>query len=98
MEGIYDYGQHKPAQKCGRPEGRSHPLWRLGNQQSLRDWPRLCRGRLQLILAHRCGVSKTSDFAIQEAKETSRPLYVLFVREQAVLTPEDRDRKWQHDL
>ena len=43
-------------------------------------------------------MSKTSDFAIQEAKETSRPLYVLFVREQAVLTPEDRDRKWQHDL
>jgi amino acid transporter/nucleotide-binding universal stress UspA family protein len=43
------------------------------------------------------GVGKTLDFAIEEAKETARPLYVLFVREQAVITPEDRDRKWLQD-
>jgi amino acid transporter/nucleotide-binding universal stress UspA family protein len=43
------------------------------------------------------GVSKTLDFAIEEARETARPLYVLFVREQAVITPEDRERKWQQD-
>jgi nucleotide-binding universal stress UspA family protein len=43
------------------------------------------------------GISKTLDFAIQEARETARPLYVLFVREQAVITPEDRERKWQQD-
>lgn len=40
---------------------------------------------------------KTLDFAIEEAKETGRRLYVLFVREQAVITPEDRDRKWRED-
>jgi nucleotide-binding universal stress UspA family protein len=43
------------------------------------------------------GVGKTLDFAIEEARETSRPLYVLFVREQAIVTPEDRERKWQQD-
>jgi hypothetical protein len=43
------------------------------------------------------GLGKTLDFAIQEAKETRRPLYVLFVREQAVITSEDRQRKWQQD-
>ena len=35
--------------------------------------------------------------AIEEAKDTNRPLYVLFVREQAVVTPEDRERKWYED-
>src|SRR5207244_1952410 len=43
------------------------------------------------------GIGKTLDFAVEEAKETARPLYVLFVREQAVITPEDRQRKWQQD-
>ncbi len=40
---------------------------------------------------------KTLDFALEEAQETKRRLYVLFVREQAVITPEDRDRKWNED-
>src|SRR5215469_16636850 len=31
------------------------------------------------------GVGRTLDFAISEAKETDRPLYLLFVREQPVL-------------
>jgi amino acid transporter/nucleotide-binding universal stress UspA family protein len=43
------------------------------------------------------GIGKTLDFAIEEARETARPLYVLFVREQAVITPEDHARQWQHD-
>lgn len=43
------------------------------------------------------GAGKTLDFAIEEAKETGRRLYVLFVREQAVITPEDHDRKWDED-
>ncbi len=34
---------------------------------------------------------------MEEAKETGRGLYVLFVREQAVITSEDRDRKWTDD-
>lgn len=40
---------------------------------------------------------KTLDFAIEEAKETGRHLYVLFVREQAVVTSEDSTRTWQQD-
>src|SRR5206468_3797447 len=43
------------------------------------------------------GLGKTLDFAIEEAREGSRPLYVQFVREQAVITPEDRERKWPQD-
>jgi amino acid transporter/nucleotide-binding universal stress UspA family protein len=43
------------------------------------------------------GIGKTLDFAINEAKETNRALYLLFVREQPVLTEHDRQRKWQED-
>lgn len=49
-----------------------------------------------LLVAVR-GIGKTLDFAIEEAHETGRSLYILFVREQAVVTPEDRARKWQQD-
>jgi amino acid transporter len=43
------------------------------------------------------GIGRTLDFGIQQAKETNRPLYVLYVREQPVLTSEDRKRKWADD-
>jgi amino acid transporter/nucleotide-binding universal stress UspA family protein len=43
------------------------------------------------------GIGKTLDYAIEEAKDTGRPLYVLFVREQSVITSEDRQRHWQQD-
>jgi amino acid transporter len=43
------------------------------------------------------GIGRTLDFALQEAIETDRPLYLLFVREQPILTPEDRKRKWMDD-
>jgi amino acid transporter len=43
------------------------------------------------------GIGRTLDFAIQEARETKRPLYLLFVREQPVLAPGDRKRKWTED-
>ncbi len=43
------------------------------------------------------GIGRTLDFAIQEAKDTDRPLYVLFVREQPVIAPDDRKRKWVED-
>ena len=43
------------------------------------------------------GIGKTLQFAIEEAKETGRALYVLFVREQAVVTREDAQRKWHDD-
>jgi nucleotide-binding universal stress UspA family protein len=43
------------------------------------------------------GPGRTLDFALREAKETQRRLYVLFVREQAFVTEQDRKRKWQED-
>ena len=43
------------------------------------------------------GIGRTLDFAIEEAKELHRPLYVLFVRSQAVITEADTRRKWQSD-
>jgi amino acid transporter/nucleotide-binding universal stress UspA family protein len=43
------------------------------------------------------GIGRTLDYAIEEAKETNRYLYILFIREQPVLTPADRKRKWMDD-
>ena len=43
------------------------------------------------------GVGRTMKFAIEEAKETNRPLSLLFVRQQPVLAGRDRKKKWQED-
>jgi nucleotide-binding universal stress UspA family protein len=43
------------------------------------------------------GIGRTLDYAIEAAKETDRPLYLLFVREQVVIAPGDRKRKWTED-
>jgi amino acid transporter/nucleotide-binding universal stress UspA family protein len=43
------------------------------------------------------GVGKTLDFAIEEAKDSRRPLYLLFVRALPALTAEDFKRKWPED-
>lgn len=51
---------------------------------------------LPLLCAVR-GVGKALDFALEEARATHQPLYLLFVREQPVLTTEDEKRKWQED-
>ena len=49
------------------------------------------------ILAAVRGIGRTLDFAIEEAKESKRPLYLLFVREQPILAEGDRKRKWPDD-
>ncbi len=40
---------------------------------------------------------RTLDFALREARETGRRLYLLFVREQPFMTEQDTKRKWQED-
>ncbi len=40
---------------------------------------------------------RTLDFAVREARDSGRRLYLLFVREQRFMTEEDRKRKWQDD-
>jgi amino acid transporter/nucleotide-binding universal stress UspA family protein len=43
------------------------------------------------------GVGRTLDFAIDESRQTHRPLYLLFIRNLPVLTAQDYKRKWQDD-
>ena len=43
------------------------------------------------------GTGRTLDFALREARETGRRLYLLFVREQSFMTEQDVKRKWQED-
>jgi len=43
------------------------------------------------------GTGRTLDFALKEARETGRRLYLLFVREQPFMTEHDTKRKWQED-
>lgn len=43
------------------------------------------------------GLGRTLDFALQEARDTHRPLYLLFIRALPVLTEADQKRKWQED-
>lgn len=42
-------------------------------------------------------VGKTLEFAIQECKKHQQPLYLLYIREQKVITEEDRARHWLED-
>jgi amino acid transporter/nucleotide-binding universal stress UspA family protein len=76
-----------PIETPSAPTPVSQPIAHLPTQAAFRE-PLLCAVR---------GIGKTLEFAIEEAKDTNRPLYVLFVREQAVVTPEDRERKWHED-
>jgi amino acid transporter/nucleotide-binding universal stress UspA family protein len=43
------------------------------------------------------GIGRTMKFAIEEARVTKRPLYLLYVREQPVLAEQDRKKKWSDD-
>lgn len=43
------------------------------------------------------GTGRTLDFAVREAEENGQPLYVLYVREQPVIAPGDRKKKWTDD-
>ena len=40
---------------------------------------------------------KTLDFAIEEANQLHQPLYILFIREQKVVTEQDKNRTWLDD-
>ena len=84
-------GEHAARKKAAAAPPSPAPAARLANmpasETTFRE-PVLCAVR---------GRGKTLDFAIEEARAADRPLYVLFVREQAIITPEDRQRKWQED-
>lgn len=42
-------------------------------------------------------VGKTLNFALEEAKKNQQPLYILYIREQKVITGEDKLRVWLDD-
>jgi amino acid transporter/nucleotide-binding universal stress UspA family protein len=54
-------------------------------------------GAGEAILCAVRGTGRTLDFALREARETGRRLYLLFVREQRFMTEQDTKRKWQDD-
>jgi nucleotide-binding universal stress UspA family protein len=60
----------------------------LVNMENVDGPPMMCAIR---------GLGKTLDFAIDESRQTRRPLYLLFVRSLPVLTEQDYKRKWQED-
>lgn len=66
-----------------------------GLQTTISYNPNLASGT-PMICAVR-GVGKTMDFAIEEARETHRPLYLLFIRTVPILSEEDYKRRWQDD-
>jgi amino acid transporter/nucleotide-binding universal stress UspA family protein len=53
--------------------------------------------RAESILCAIRGTGRTLDYAIKEAHESGRRLYLLFVREQPFMTEQDAKRKWQDD-
>ena len=59
--------------------------------------PDVARGYTGPILAAVRGPGRTLEFAVSEARSNGQPLYVLFVREQPVIAPGDRKRKWMED-
>jgi amino acid transporter/nucleotide-binding universal stress UspA family protein len=67
---------------------REEPILPVSTREAASKSPLLCAVR---------GIGKTLDFALEEAREGNRPLYLLFVREQPLITSEDRKRKWPED-
>ncbi|HWY50414.1 MAG TPA: universal stress protein [Chthoniobacterales bacterium] len=51
----------------------------------------------EAILCAIRGTGRTLDFALREARKSGSRLYLLFVREQAFMTEQDANRKWQDD-
>lgn len=54
-------------------------------------------GKHESIVCAIRGTGRTLDFALREARDTGRRLYLLFVREQPFMTEQDAKRKWQED-
>jgi amino acid transporter len=76
------------AARAAAPISKVRSFANIPNAREMSGTPMLCAVR---------GIGRTLDFAISEAKETDRPLYLLFVREQPILAPGDRRRKWTED-
>lgn len=58
------------------------------------DTSHLHKGTILCASTH---VGKTLEFALEEAKNENQLIYVLFVREQRVITQSDREKEWWED-
>ena len=87
---VTERAQKKAALSLGLPNTERKPETSLALNPAgdMSGPPMLCAVR---------GIGRTLDFALEEAKQTDRPLYLLFVREQPILAPEDRKRRWTDD-
>lgn len=87
--------EHKARQKAVALNGQVEIAPALQNALFNLNAPGVASGSPMMCAVR--GVGRTLDFAIEEARETDRPLYLLFVREQPIVTAEDRKRKWMED-
>jgi amino acid transporter/nucleotide-binding universal stress UspA family protein len=81
--------RQKAAQAAAAPLATPVPVVPLKfNMENVDGPPIMCAIR---------GAGRTLDFAIEQARQTRRPLYLLFVRTLPVLTEQDYKKKWQDD-
>ena len=76
-----------PPKRLGEKIGAARAVF-ASSENEVSGPPLLCAVR---------GIGRTLDFAIEEAKDRQRALYLLFIREQPVMAPGDRKRKWMDD-
>lgn len=59
--------------------------------------PRLSGNEKEPMLVAVTEIGKSLDYALQEAQTQKKALYVLFIREQRVMTESDHERLWHED-
>src|SRR5438067_5483809 len=84
--------ERRMKKEAAAPLPASVPVQLTRSEQALAD-----AGTGEAILCAIRGTGRTLDFALREARETGRRLYLLFVREQRFMTEQDTKRKWQED-
>ena len=91
LRGLVQERRAKKEEPCGR--FARNGSFRSGGRPNCRNPSRNGETILCAIRGH----GRTLDFALREARETHRRLYLLFVREQPFMTEQDTKRKWQED-
>jgi amino acid transporter len=60
-------------------------------------WEKIPENINESLLVAITGMNKSLDFAIEEARKSNLPLYILFIREQRFVTKKDQNRSWKDD-
>jgi len=83
---VVEHRQRQWASKKVKPRHAS--LYAEDEKVPLHEGAILCAVR---------SIGKTLDFAMEEALRNKQPLYILFIREQKIITHDDLDRTWLDD-